>query len=94
MSEPAPTPPSRNYRRGLKGTARDPHRMLTIAAYWAEFDEPIEYLEDPEKTFTEDARRFISICLTRSIPFEVPEAGLAEAAFPLWLLRKQYPPNP
>lgn len=94
MSGPTHTPQSRNYRRGLKGTARDPHRMLTIAAYWAEFDEPIEYLEDPEKTFSEDAKRFIPTCLTRSIRFEVPEEGLAEAAFPLWFLRKQYPRNP
>jgi hypothetical protein len=94
MTETEDPKPTRNFSRGLAGTARDPRRMITIADWWVEFDEPIEHLPDPEATFRDDARRFISICLTRSIPFEVPEAGIVEAKFPLWFLRKQYPLNP
>jgi hypothetical protein len=72
----------------------NPHRMMTISAYWTQFNEPIEHLTDPEATFRDDARRFVSTCLARQIHFDLPKGGLGEAAFPLWFLREQYPANP
>lgn len=77
---------------GLKHSARDPQRMMSIAGYWAEFEEPIEHLDDPQATFLDDARRLVSVCLIRDIPFQVPEAGLSEALFPVWVLERKYPP--
>jgi hypothetical protein len=53
--------------------------MISIAAFWAEFNKPIEYLEDPLARFISDARLLINICLIRELPFQVPEAGLSEA---------------
>jgi hypothetical protein len=85
-------PPKRPRRQfGLKGGPRDPWRMISIATFWAEFDQPIEHLEDPPATFLSDARRLINICLIRELPFQVPEAGLSEALFPLWILERMYP---
>ena len=71
--------------------AGDPMRLLTIAAYWAEFDEPIEYLENPEATFAEDAQSLGSLCEENGIAYQRSERA---AAFPLWLLREFYPENP
>lgn len=66
-------------------------RMMTVAEWWTEFDEPVEYLEDPEATFEEDARCLVGVCAAGGIAYHRTEKGLA---FPVWMLRELYPENP
>lgn len=76
---------------GLKHSARDPQRMMNIADFWAEFDHPIEHLDDPQRTILGDAKHLVGVCLVRDIHFQVPDTGLSEALFPVWVLEKKYP---
>ncbi len=66
-------------------------RLMTLAEWWAEFDEPIEYLEDPEAILAEDARCLIELCEAHAIVHQQTERG---PAFPNWLLKEFYPENP
>ncbi len=70
--------------------ATNPLRLLTVASYWAEFDEPTQLLDDPLDTFAQDARDLITLCERDAIPYN---PGI-EPAFPVWLLRAFYPANP
>lgn len=74
---------------GLR-VARDPLRLLTVADYWVEFDEPVELLEDPRATFRQDAADLIAACELHGIAYRRDEVP----AFPVWLLREFYPANP
>jgi hypothetical protein len=70
--------------------AADPLRMLSVASYWAEFDEPIQLLDDPLGTFAADAKALIAMCERYGIAFSPSD----EPIFPVWLLREFYPANP
>jgi hypothetical protein len=74
---------------GLKAAA-DPLRMLSVASYWAEFNEPIQLLDDPLGTFSADAKDLIALCDQHGI---LHGSG-QEPTFPVWLLREFYPANP
>jgi hypothetical protein len=74
---------------GLR-VARDPLRLLSVADYWVEFDEPIDMLEDPRTTFEQDARHLIAACERHGIAYRRDDVP----AFPVWLLREFYPANP
>ncbi|SNT56463.1 hypothetical protein SAMN05216374_5004 [Tardiphaga sp. OK246] len=74
---------------GLR-VARDPLRLLSIADYWTEFDEPADLLEDPRATFKQDAADLIATCELNGIAYRRDD----EPAFPVWLLREFYPANP
>ncbi|MGM4929718.1 hypothetical protein [Tardiphaga sp. 619_E2_N8_5] len=74
---------------GLKAAA-NPLRMLSVGSYWAEFDEPIQLLDDPLGTFAADAKALITLCERHNILY-IPGQ---EPAFPVWLLREFYPSNP
>jgi hypothetical protein len=74
---------------GLKAAA-DPMRLLSVASYWAEFNEPIQLLEDPLGTFAADAKDLIVLCERHGIAF----SSSGEPTFPVWLLREFYPANP
>jgi hypothetical protein len=82
-----------NRPSALTRVALDPARMLSVADYWAEFDEPIELLDDPARTFAEDAARLGDICRANNIPHR-PASGIHDGAFPVWMLREFYPVNP
>ena len=71
----------------------DPARLLTVADYWAEFDEPTELLDNPQVTFEKDGRALLKLCLTSGIVHR-PAIVTEPAAFPLWLLLEFYPANP
>jgi hypothetical protein len=66
--------------------------MLSVADYWVEFDEPVERLTDPAKTFAEDAMRLSATCEDHGIPYQSSANG--EPEFPVWLLREFYAANP
>lgn len=70
--------------------AADPLRMLSVASYWAEFDEPIQLLDDPLGTFAADAKDLIAMCERHGVSY----SASAEPTFPVWLLRVFYPANP
>ncbi len=75
----------------LQRIGRDPARLLTVSAYWAEFGEPIELLDNAVRTFGEDGERLVAICEANRIPYL---RGGDELAFPVWLLWDFYPANP
>ncbi|UGV24685.1 hypothetical protein E0H22_02680 [Rhodopseudomonas boonkerdii] len=70
--------------------AHDPLRLLSVADYWVEFGEPIDLLEDPRATFSEDAAHLIAACERQGIAYRRGDVP----AFPVWLLREFYPANP
>ncbi|WP_156946989.1 hypothetical protein [Afipia birgiae] len=74
-------------------TGCDPARLLTVAEYWVQFDEPIEFLEDPAATFAGDGQSLIAICEANDIPYR-PAGTVQAAGFPVWLLMEFYPANP
>jgi hypothetical protein len=62
--------------------------MLSVAGYWVEFDEPIDLLADPAKTFAEDAMRLTATCEEHGVLYQRSANG--EPEFPVWLLREFY----
>ncbi|WP_244628366.1 hypothetical protein [Tardiphaga robiniae] len=80
---------SNTLATGLK-VARDPMRLLSVADYWIEFDEPTDLLHDPRATFEQDAAHLIAACELHGIAYRQDD----EPAFPIWLLREFYPSNP
>lgn len=76
----------------LAKVARDPARLLSVRQYWAEFNEPVEFLDDPERTFREDTADLLRVCLRHAVPYSLSDCGTL--AFPVWLLREFYPVNP
>jgi len=69
----------------------EPMRLLTVAQFWEEYEEPIDLLEDPEATFADDERSLAVICKEHGIAYRDTER---QPAFPVWVLRAFYPENP
>lgn len=82
--------PTSHHTTPLGRIGRDPGRLLSVPDYWKEFDEPIELLKNPDRTFSKDAERLAVICEQHRIPYL---RGEIEPAFPVWLLREFYPAN-
>ncbi|MBX9821205.1 hypothetical protein [Afipia birgiae] len=87
------TTPQSHITTHLGRIGRDPARLIAVGDYWAEFDAPVELLDDPQTTFTEDGHELLKLCLANGIPYRPAGDGQA-IAFPVWLLREFYPANP
>ncbi|MDB5619668.1 MAG: hypothetical protein JWQ24_3906 [Tardiphaga sp.] len=69
--------------------AKDPSRLLSVADYWLEFEEPVDLLGDPQATFAGDTKHLRAACDKHGIAYHVGD----EPAFPIWLLREFYTPR-
>ncbi|MBN9602668.1 MAG: hypothetical protein J0G33_07035 [Afipia felis] len=81
------------YAEMLGRIGTDPTRLLTVASYWAEFDELTELLDNAQATFEADERALLKLCAASGAVHR-PATVTEPAAFPLWLLREFYPANP
>lgn len=71
-----------------------PERLVTAAAYWAAAVGPIhQMLDDPEAEFELVSNELQKICIANDIAHR-PASPTGPAAFPVWLFREAYGPNP
>ena len=64
--------------------AADPARLMTVAEWWYEMEEPIAHLSDSQAAFVDDERRLLKLCSDHSIPYRDAGDGRS-VAFPAWL---------